>query len=82
MKRDLEKTLAAIEGRVLAILHRMQDDDYGRLEAANEAAHNVECVMHAGTQVPDHHRLQLAIANCNVDAIYLARHRLLRRFQA
>lgn len=81
MSRKLQSAVEKVEKRVLQILDRMQDDDYGRLEAALHVARGVEALVRGGQDVPEHDRLRLAIACRDADAIYLSRHRLLERFQ-
>lgn len=78
-QRWLDKTLRRIDDHVLALADRLRDDDHGRLDAAVNASASVEQLLSRG-ELPDHHRLQMAIAVRDVDAIYLSRRRLLRRF--
>lgn len=78
-QRWLDKTLKQIDEHVLAVADRLRDDDHGRLDAAVQAVSAVDRSLTA-EQLPEHHRLQLAIAVRDVDAVHLPRRRLMRRF--
>lgn len=76
-QQRLDRTLAVIERRIDLVIDRMQDDDHGRLDAAEALVDQLE---RRSAAVPSAQlRAELAAARHQIDGIYFARRRFGQR---
>ncbi len=79
-QRWLERTFAGLESSMRRIEFRLRDDDAGLLEAADNTVELVRPSAGAGT-VPPQLRMQLAVAQLDVDRVYASRRRFVERWK-
>lgn len=80
-QQQLEAMLVAIDTKLRAVLDRLQDSDFGVLDATQDLVSRVLTSLPEG-EVPAQFSVELAVARRASDAVYFARRRWLQRTTA